>query len=195
MRVSDRRVYTRGDRRSSRRGQQVAVCGRPAPGPSESPEPRDHDPLYLPQAQQVRLAIFDAVGQWVRRLVDEARPTSQPASPVMRSRGDRGGVESILGLATRHADAYTLCIYMEVRMQTRVQKWGNSLGLRIPKAFAEEAGVGAGSEVNLTVRDGELVIQPVRRRRFRLEDLLRRVTAANLHGEVEMGASVGREVW
>ena len=47
-------------------------------------------------------------------------------------------------------------------MQTRIQKWGNSLGLRIPKAFAEEAGVEAGSEVDLSLEDGELIIRPKR---------------------------------
>ena len=80
-------------------------------------------------------------------------------------------------------------------MQTRVQKWGNSLGLRIPKSSAEEVGVEAGSEVVLTVRNGELVIRPVRKRKHRLEDLLDRVTARNRHGEVRSGEPVGREVW
>ena len=44
-------------------------------------------------------------------------------------------------------------------MQTKVQKWGNSLGLRIPKSFAEQAGVEAGSEVDLSVEDGELIVR------------------------------------
>ena len=80
-------------------------------------------------------------------------------------------------------------------MQTRVQKWGNSLGLRIPRSFAQEVGVGAGSEVDLSVVGGDLVIRPSRRRTYRLKDLLRRVTAKNLHGEVDTGRSVGKEIW
>ncbi len=44
-------------------------------------------------------------------------------------------------------------------MNTKIQKWGNSLGLRIPKSFAEEAGVEAGSEVDLTVEDGQLIVR------------------------------------
>ena len=47
-------------------------------------------------------------------------------------------------------------------MQTRIQRWGNSLGLRIPKAFAEQAGVEAGSEGDLALDDGELIIRPAR---------------------------------
>ena len=42
-------------------------------------------------------------------------------------------------------------------MQTKVQKWGNSLGVRIPRGLAEEVGLGAGTEVSLTAKDGELV--------------------------------------
>jgi len=80
-------------------------------------------------------------------------------------------------------------------VQTRVQKWGNSLGLRIPRSFAQEVGVGAGSEVDLSVVGGDLVMRPSRRRTYRLRDLLRRVTAKNLHGEVDTGRSVGKETW
>jgi antitoxin MazE len=80
-------------------------------------------------------------------------------------------------------------------VQTRIQKWGNSLGLRIPKSFAEEAGVEAGSDVDLSIEDGGLVVRPARRRKYRLEDLLRGVSAKNVHREVDTGAAVGREVW
>ena len=80
-------------------------------------------------------------------------------------------------------------------MQTRLQKWGNSLGLRIPKSFAEEVGVEAGSEVDLTLRNGELRVRPTQARRLSLAALLRRVTAANRHDAIETGEPVGREVW
>lgn len=80
-------------------------------------------------------------------------------------------------------------------MQTRVQRWGNSLGLRIPKSFAAEAGVEAGSEVDLSVKDGDLIVRPARRRTYRLRDLLGLVNARNVHGEVRTGRPVGRENW
>jgi antitoxin MazE len=80
-------------------------------------------------------------------------------------------------------------------MQTKIQKWGNSLGLRIPKAFAAQAGVEAGSEVDLSVEDGKLIVRPTRLPRYDLKDLLRGVTAKNSPKEVETGEPVGREVW
>ena len=80
-------------------------------------------------------------------------------------------------------------------MQTKVQKWGNSLGLRIPKSFAEQTGVEAGSEEDLSVEDGELIVRPRRQQRYALKDLLRTVTAENVHEEVETGDPVGREAW
>jgi antitoxin MazE len=80
-------------------------------------------------------------------------------------------------------------------MQTRLQKWGNSLGLRIPKSFAAEVGVEAGSEVDLMLRDGELRVRPMQSRRLSLAALLRKVTPTNRHDEIETGEPVGREVW
>jgi antitoxin MazE len=80
-------------------------------------------------------------------------------------------------------------------MQTKIQKWGNSLGLRIPKSFAAEAGVEAGSTVDLSVEDGELVVRPVRRRKYDLRDLVRAINSKNVHREVETGDAVGREAW
>ena len=80
-------------------------------------------------------------------------------------------------------------------MQTRIQRWGNSLGLRIPKSFAAEVRVEAGSEVDLSVEGGDLVVKPTRRRTYRLNELLGRVNASNVHGEVQTGRPAGRERW
>ena len=80
-------------------------------------------------------------------------------------------------------------------MQTKLQKWGNSLGLRIPKSFAAEVGVEAGSDVDLSVRSGELRVRPARPQRLSLAALLRKVTRKNLHPGVETGKPVGREAW
>jgi antitoxin MazE len=91
--------------------------------------------------------------------------------------------------------AYTQCISEEDTVQTKIQRWGNSLGLRIPRSFAEEAGVGAGSEVDLSIQDGDLIVKPTRRRKYRLKELLRKITVENIHAEVNTGAAVGREVW
>jgi antitoxin MazE len=78
-------------------------------------------------------------------------------------------------------------------MRVRVQKWGNSLALRIPKPFAGDADVSEGTELDLVVSKGRLVATPVRGRRPSLRQLLSRVTPNNLHGEVNSGPPVGRE--
>ncbi len=79
-------------------------------------------------------------------------------------------------------------------MVTRVQKWGNSLALRIPQSFAVQAKVAAGTAVDIAVEKGQLVVRPVRQR-YRLRDLLKAVDARNLHAEVLTGRPVGREIW
>jgi len=80
-------------------------------------------------------------------------------------------------------------------MRVQVQKWGNSLALRIPKPFAQDAGVHEGTVVRLSVRKGNLIAAPVRAPKIRLKDLLAGITKANLHKETDWGAPVGREIW
>ena len=80
-------------------------------------------------------------------------------------------------------------------MVTKVQKWGNSLALRIPKSFAAEAAVQEGSAVDISVHDGALLIRPVRRNRYSLRELLKKVRSRNLHAEILSGPPVGRESW
>jgi antitoxin MazE len=80
-------------------------------------------------------------------------------------------------------------------VQTKIQKWGNSLGLRIPRSFAADAEVEAGSTVDISVESGGLMIRAVRRRKYVLSELLKEVTARNLHEEVAAGEPVGREAW
>jgi len=70
-------------------------------------------------------------------------------------------------------------------MKTRIHEWEHSLGLRIPTALASVIGVEVGSEVELTVRDGELRVRPIPKRPLLLRSLLRKGTAANAHGEIE----------
>ena len=78
-------------------------------------------------------------------------------------------------------------------MRTRIQRWGNSLAVRIPKPFAAEAGLEQQSEVDVAVVDGALVITPSTAPA--LDELLARVTDENLHGEIDFGSPLGREVW
>ena len=80
-------------------------------------------------------------------------------------------------------------------MRSKIQQWGNSLALRIPKPFAEEAGLARQSEVEVSVVDGNVVIFPVREPQPTLEELLAEVTEENRHSEIDTGPAVGREIW
>lgn len=77
-------------------------------------------------------------------------------------------------------------------MEPRVQKWGNSLAIRIPKPLAQQLGLTEGTPVEVEADNHRIVI---RRKRYTLEELLSRVTPENLHGEVDTGLPVGREEW
>jgi antitoxin MazE len=80
-------------------------------------------------------------------------------------------------------------------METRIQKWGNSLAVRIPRSLAGEVGLRDKSPVDLQLRDGVLVITPTVERTMTLQDLLAQVTDENIHGEVPSGPAVGSEAW
>jgi antitoxin MazE len=80
-------------------------------------------------------------------------------------------------------------------MKTRVQKWGNSLALRIPKSFAAEAGLRANSAVELSLVDGTLVVEAVTSQPPTLAELLAGVTDDNVPGEWNTGSAVGKESW
>ena len=80
-------------------------------------------------------------------------------------------------------------------MKTRIQKWGNSLALRIPRPFAEESNLHEDSPVDVTVRNGKLVVVPILEPAISLEDLVERITPENRHAEIETGEPVGNEVW
>lgn len=79
-------------------------------------------------------------------------------------------------------------------MRVRIQKWGNSLALRIPRAFAKEAHLEPNSEVEVSLVEGKLILVPVEPEPT-LDDLLAGITEENIHREIETGPAVGREVW
>ena len=80
-------------------------------------------------------------------------------------------------------------------MITKIHKWGNSLALRIPKAFADSVGLGNGTEIELIIEGEKLVIMRSPSSHPDLEDLLSRVTPENVQEEIDFGEPVGREAW
>ena len=84
-------------------------------------------------------------------------------------------------------------MYIRTVMVTKILKWGNSLGLRIPKSFAKDLDIEPDSEVDITVKDGRLVVRPVPRPAYALEELVAEITDDNLHEELGFGERAGRE--
>jgi antitoxin MazE len=80
-------------------------------------------------------------------------------------------------------------------MKATIQKWGNSLALRIPKTVAEELGLEQRSLVELSMTRGTLVLRPAKRVRPALADLLDKITTGNIHAEADLGPPQGREPW
>jgi len=78
-------------------------------------------------------------------------------------------------------------------MTATIQKWGNSLALRIPLAIAKQIQVREGDPVTLKVGGSGFTVRAAPKR-LKLDDLLEQVTPENLHGATDWGAGVGREV-
>ena len=85
-------------------------------------------------------------------------------------------------------------MYKQFRMQTTIQKWGNSLAVRIPGTYAKEAGLKDGLPVSMVMEDGILMIMPAKKK-YLLNDLLGKIDAENLHSEIQSGEPIGNELW
>jgi len=80
-------------------------------------------------------------------------------------------------------------------MKVKIQKWGNSLAVRIPKSFAVQTEIEQNSFVDLSVLEGNIIVKPEKRKpKYTLEELLEGVTEENLHGEIDFGKPVGKEM-
>ncbi len=78
-------------------------------------------------------------------------------------------------------------------MNARFSKWGNSLALRIPAAFAQEMSVGEGAIADISVENGCLIVKPIGVPRYDITELVSRINETNLHGETGTGSAVGNE--
>ena len=80
-------------------------------------------------------------------------------------------------------------------MQTKIKKWGNSLALRIPKSFALNAKLKQDELVDLSIDKERIVITLMEEKEYSLDELLKGVSESNLHGEIDTGVPVGKEIW
>lgn len=80
-------------------------------------------------------------------------------------------------------------------MELQIKKWGNSLGLRIPQAIANQVNIQDGSTINLILKKNKIEIIPVESENYELDDLINSITDSNLHSEISVGEPNGNEIW
>jgi antitoxin MazE len=107
-------------------------------------------------------------------------------SPVARS---------VTALTVSPAQRIFIVDTQEATMVANVQKWGNSLAVRIPRPFATDVGIEEGTSVDVTIENGGIVIRKARGEKLSLDALLAGVTAKNRHAETDTGPAVGNEAW
>lgn len=80
-------------------------------------------------------------------------------------------------------------------MRVSIKKWGNSAAIRIPAAVLEATEVQLNEVVDIREEGGRIVIEPVRDKKYKLDDLLMGITKDNIHEEIDFGRPEGKEVW
>jgi antitoxin MazE len=80
-------------------------------------------------------------------------------------------------------------------MHAKVQKWGNSLALRIPKAFAVDTQLENDSMVEISVVEGQIIVKPLVKPEWTLEEMLAGINQQNIHNEIDTGSATGNEIW
>jgi len=79
-------------------------------------------------------------------------------------------------------------------MKATIQKWGNSLAIRIPKNITKDTRVSEGSSIDIMVENGNIVLSP-RKMEYSLKELLKNITSENIHSEISTGDQIGGEIW
>ena len=82
-------------------------------------------------------------------------------------------------------------------MLAKVQKWGNSQGIRVPKTLLDELQIHVGDEVNISVEEGKIIVEPLRTKRgsVRIVDLVAEMPANYVVEELDWGEPIGKETW
>lgn len=78
-------------------------------------------------------------------------------------------------------------------MQVALNKWGNSIGLRVPNNILRELNIGLGRKIDIRVENGRAIIEPIDDKNEKLLNLLNSITEDNLHSEISCGNTIGKE--
>lgn len=80
-------------------------------------------------------------------------------------------------------------------MNATIQKWGNSLALRIPVSFAKDIHIHRGSKVNVALEKNKIIVTPKKPARYTLSEMVKKINKHNLHAETDWGPPQGKEIW
>ena len=78
-------------------------------------------------------------------------------------------------------------------MELKIQKWGNSLAIRIPKSYAKDIHIEQGSVINISKEKDTIIIKP-KHKKENLKELLAKINKKNIHEEIDTGDSMGNEI-
>jgi len=79
-------------------------------------------------------------------------------------------------------------------MKATIQKWGNSLAVRIPKSITKDSMVSEGSNIDIMIKNGNIVLSPMKKE-YSLKEILKNITVENIHSEISTGDQTGGEIW
>lgn len=80
-------------------------------------------------------------------------------------------------------------------IKQRISRWGSGYGIRVPKSILIKLGLSDGDEVFVNIENEQIVIMPVKRTSYSFEQLVSKITPANIHNEIDFGTRIGNEFW
>lgn len=86
-------------------------------------------------------------------------------------------------------------MYIQKKMEAKVKKWGNSLGVRIPKSISSQVGITEGASIEFTIEGDKIILAPIQKKEYSIEELILMVSEENLHYEITTDGPIGKEVW
>ena len=78
---------------------------------------------------------------------------------------------------------------------TYIRKWGNSLAIRLPQSLLAQLNLQVDGEVEIRLEEGRLILSPVKKPGYTLDELLAQINPESLHDEIDFGKPIGKEVW
>jgi antitoxin MazE len=83
----------------------------------------------------------------------------------------------------------------DIKIRATVGKWGNSAAVRLPATIIAQANFSAQQPINILLSKGRIILEPVETPEFDLDEMLAQIKPEHLHGEIDFGEPVGKEIF